>query len=104
MSPPMPPVPSMPPMRSMMDAETGKPPIGAVLPYAGPAATPQDQANLAACGWLVCDGHELACAEYPMLFAVIGATQGETGGRFRLPDLCRAAPFGAGLTPIIRYR
>ena len=94
MSPPMPPMPPMPTGRPMIDAETGRPPVGTVLPYAGPVATPQDQAGLAARGWMVCDGRELACAEYPMLFAVIGGTQGETGGRFHLPDLCRGAVRG----------
>lgn len=36
---------------------------------------------------LECDGAELATADYPLLFGVIGFTFGGTGAAFNLPDL-----------------
>ena len=39
-------------------------------------------------GWLRCDGRELAIADYPALFALLGTTYGGTGRHtFALPDM-----------------
>lgn len=47
--------------------------------------------------WLLCDGANLAEADYPELFTAIGVTFGSSGaGFFNLPDLCGRMPIGAG--------
>lgn len=39
-------------------------------------------------GWLLCDGRELATADYPALFALLGTTYGGNGRTtFALPDM-----------------
>jgi len=77
-------------------------PIGVVLPYAGPLANSENnptakpsvnidqiKANLAAAGWLFCDGTTLNATAYWQLYGVIGnAFGGDTGaGTFCVPDL-----------------
>lgn len=49
-------------------------------------------------GWLFCDGSEVAAADYPLLYAVIGDTYGAASdaSHFLLPDLRGRAPIGAG--------
>lgn len=50
-------------------------------------------------GWLLCDGSEVAVADYPTLYSVIGTTYNdgtETSGYFRLPDLKNRFPVGVG--------
>lgn len=65
-------------------------PPGVVAPYAGSAAP---------AGWLLCDGSEVSQATYAALYAVVGATFGAaSAGMFRLPDLRRRVPVGAGGT------
>lgn len=57
-------------------------PVGTILDFAGYGAPD---------GWLECDGSTLEQADYPALYALIGATynKGDEGGyQFRLPD-CR---------------
>ncbi len=47
--------------------------------------------------WLLCDGSSLLRADYPDLFAVIGATYGAADGtHFNLPDIRSRSPIGAG--------
>lgn len=63
--------------------------IGEIICYAGSASP---KAN-----WLVCDGSEVAQADYPDLYAVIGSTYGSAGtGNFKLPDLRGRSGAGAG--------
>jgi len=67
----------------------GNVPVGSVVAYAG-AAEP-------AGGWKFCNSQVLACASFPALFGVIGATYntgGEGAGNFRVPDLRGRAVFG----------
>lgn len=71
--------------------------IGEIVLYAG--ATPPDTR------FLECDGSEVLIADYPDLYAVIGATYGAAStDHFKLPDLRGRAPIGmgtgTGLTPI----
>ena len=48
-------------------------------------------------GWLVCDGTAYNEADYPALFAAIGAAFGDDGaGTFRVPDMRGRAPIGVG--------
>lgn len=48
-------------------------------------------------GWSRCDGRVLPVAEYPALFAVLGAVHGGDGHHtFALPNLGEPAPTGAG--------
>lgn len=49
-------------------------------------------------GWLICDGSEVAVADYPLLYAVIGDTYGtpSDSDHFRLPDFMGRTPVGAG--------
>lgn len=76
------------------------PPIGTILPYAGPldsseasqGGLPVDtnrvQDELAMTGWLPCDGRSLLIREYFPLFGVIGFAFGSADGQhFNLPDL-----------------
>lgn len=99
-------------------------PVGVVLPYAGPLAATdpvdanglqQIYANLAFTGWLYCDGSALYCAEYPLLYGVIGKafgysenSQDPKGPKFNLPDLrgrfVRGVDGGVGLDPSIDLR
>lgn len=82
----------------------GQIPIGCILPYAGMLArsdfqswqSPPDPNNpdknavyyhLARAGWLYCDGHAYACAEYPLLFRIIGYIYGGKDKQFCVPDL-----------------
>lgn len=70
-------------------------PIGVVAQFAGTEAPEK---------WELCEGQELAQADYPELFAVIGNLYGAAGaGNFRLPDArgraVAGAGNGAGLTP-----
>ncbi len=60
------------------------PPVGTILPYAGPLdSLPPDGA------WLPCDGRELRAEAYPALFAAVGTAWGGSAGgaTFRVPDL-----------------
>lgn len=57
-------------------------PVGTVLPFLG-----ADTADLAAQGWLPCDGSTAIEATYPELAAVLGNAYGNAPvGSFRLPD------------------
>jgi microcystin-dependent protein len=58
---------------------------------------------VAAAGWLMCDGSEVAIASYPELFNAIGTTYNSNGsapapavGNFRIPDFRAHHPVGAG--------
>jgi len=72
-------------------------PVGCVQAYAGPAAATDTgagvnldeiAAQLAAAGWMLCDGRALPCQDFPLLYAVIGTAFGDKGsGTFCLPDL-----------------
>lgn len=64
-------------------------PAGVISPYAG-ASVPTD--------WLLCNGQEVARADYPELFAAIGILYGTPSGSttFKLPDLRNRFPIGAG--------
>lgn len=66
-------------------------PVGAVVAYAGPLDTPDQQYALAALGWMPCDGRSLAVAEYPELFVALGQPAGAT---FSIPDYRAAAVAG----------
>ena len=68
-------------------------PIGTVLPYAGAAVPDAD----AVATFLFCDGSLLDRADYTVLFARLGTafnTGGESGTKFRLPDLRGRVPAG----------
>jgi hypothetical protein len=71
-------------------------PPGAVMAYAG--SVPPE-------GWLVCDGSEVARAQYPTLFAVITTTHGNGNGMttFNVPDyrgyFLRGVDAGTGRDP-----
>lgn len=52
-------------------------PTGTLFDFAG---------STAPYGWLMCDGRQLATADYPNLFAVIGYTYGGSGANFNIPD------------------
>jgi microcystin-dependent protein len=60
-------------------AASGFPP-GSIIAFGGATAPP---------GWLLCDGSTVSRAQYPQLFAAIGATYGAGNGSstFQLPDL-----------------
>jgi microcystin-dependent protein len=63
--------------------------IGEIVTYAG-STSPNSN-------WLVCDGSEVAQADYPDLYNVIGDTYGAASAdHFKLPDLCGRAPAGVG--------
>jgi microcystin-dependent protein len=67
-------------------------PAGVMMMYGGTAAP---------IGWLFCDGSIVSQATYSNLFAVVGTafnTGGEGAGNFRLPDMRRRVPMGAGGT------
>jgi microcystin-dependent protein len=70
-------------------------PVGSILPFGG-ADVPV--------GWLGCDGEEVAQADYPCLYDILGDAWGVASpGNFKLPDLRGRALIGvgsgAGLTP-----
>jgi microcystin-dependent protein len=85
----------------------GAVPVGAVVAFAGKAGGGQDGLDsvLAAWGWMVCDGRQLAIGDYPELFAFIGHhyDQGAQDGTFHLPDyrgyFLRGVDGGAGNDP-----
>lgn len=99
----------------------GELPVGSITAFAGnlgaplpdtaqPAGLPPPQTAfrtdvLEAWGWMLCDGRELASADYPLLFAVLGRQHGGDAAKdtFRLPDcrgyFLRAADNGAGIDP-----
>lgn len=66
--------------------------IGEIVIYAG-GTNPNPN-------WLECDGSEVAQADYPDLYAVIGSTYGSAGaGNFKLPDMRGMSPSGIGTGP-----
>lgn len=68
-------------------------PIGSILPYAGSAAPTADDVAT----FLFCDGALLNRADYATLFDRLGTaynTGGESGTKFRLPDLRGRVPAG----------
>lgn len=77
-------------------------PAGMVMPFAGPT-------NTIPVGWLLCDGSAVSSAQYPNLFAAIGAAWGDasddgfTETDFRLPEMrglfLRGVDHGAGNDP-----
>lgn len=78
-------------------------PIGTVMMWANNSAKPQLKANLEAqSGFLVCDGREIAIADYPDLYRLLGGATNvylnrggsPAAGNFRLPNL--PDPDGAG--------
>ncbi len=97
------------PMRLEMNAC----PIGTVAAYAGLLASTdgtadamkQIKAELARQGWLYCDGSEYDCAEYWLLYGVIGDSFGgdKDTKTFRVPDLrgrfARGVDDGTGRDP-----
>lgn len=71
--------------------------LGEIRLFAGPldAAT-----NKVPRGWKVCDGALLRISDYPVQYAVLGATYGGDGiSTFALPDLRGRVPVGAGTAP-----
>ncbi|WP_305968557.1 MULTISPECIES: phage tail protein [unclassified Mameliella] len=68
-------------------------PTGALIPTLATAA-PND-------AWAICDGSALLKADYPDLYAVIGAAFGETPTTFNLPDLRGRSVMGAGGGPAL---
>lgn len=62
-------------------------PVGAMVAYAGDAAAQRD--DLAAAGWLICDGQEISQVDFKDLFDVIGLAFGapDGGALLNLPDL-----------------
>jgi hypothetical protein len=82
----------------------GETPVGSVVAFAGelgapmpataqpPGPTPSGDAHVTraieASGWMLCDGRELACCQYPHLSAALGRRYGgsEEEGTFKLPD------------------
>ena len=62
-------------------------PVGAIMPYAGTTAPT---------GYLLCDGSEVAQAQYNELFVTIGTTYGSGANpnTFKLPDLRGRFPLG----------
>lgn len=91
-------------------------PIGTVIPYAGPVSDSdagagvdlaQIRTELAAAGWLYCDGAPYACLDYVLLYAVIGTRFGSAThdgvAQFLVPDLrgrfIRGVDIAGGLDP-----
>lgn len=63
--------------------------IGELIAYAGDTSPKPE--------WLICDGSEVAQADYPDLYAVISDLYGAaSAGAFRLPDFRGRSPSGAG--------
>jgi microcystin-dependent protein len=71
-------------------AGAGLMPVGALIPWAGNAASTLPT------GWLVCDGSYVLKTAYPTLFSVIGNTYGNTSNplAFALPNLTDKIPYG----------
>ena len=66
-------------------------PVGSILMYGGETA-PE--------GWLQCSGQEVAIADYPCLYAVLGDVWGAASpGYFRVPDMRGRVPIGYGAGP-----
>jgi len=86
-------------------------PVGAIMPFAGPASK-------VPAGWMMCDGQELLVADHEQLHAAIGDTWGPAASdHFKLPDLqgyfvcgaaaakngeTKAAPVGHADTDVIQ--
>ena len=72
-------------------AGAGHLPVGYIMPFAG--INPPDLQT----GWMLCDGSQLAAAEYPKLFTAIGTTytDAEVTGYFNVPDLRGRTIFGS---------
>jgi microcystin-dependent protein len=64
-------------------------PIGLIHPFG---------AVIAPLGYLLCDGSSYPTADYPELYAVIGATYGAVGVNFNVPNLIDRVPIGSGST------
>jgi len=65
-------------------------PIGSMVMFAG---------SIAPFGWLLCQGQEVSQSTYSNLYSIVGSsfnTGGEAIGNFRLPDMRRRVPMGAG--------
>lgn len=64
-------------------------PVGTIMSHGGDLGDAAVKERLRRQGWLLCDGTELAVAEYPELYASIGTAFGgdKDASRFRLPDL-----------------
>lgn len=65
-------------------------PVGSMIMFAGSAAP---------FGWLLCQGQEISQVTYSELYSIVGSsfnTGGEAVGNFRLPDMRRRVPMGAG--------
>jgi microcystin-dependent protein len=89
----------------------GAVPVGAVIAFAGKVGAAPDGGQetldsvLAAWGWMVCDGRQLAIGDYPELFAFIGHhyDQDAEDGSFHLPDyrgyFLRGVDGGSGNDP-----
>ena len=59
--------------------------------------------NFAPAQWAFCNGQSLEIEKYSALFSLLGITYGGDGKRtFKLPDLRRRVPLGAGLSPSFR--
>lgn len=64
-------------------------PIGCIIQYAGAATEPP-------AGFLVCDGRQVAQADFPELFGLLGTTYGTASpGNFTLPNFNARFPMGA---------
>lgn len=61
--------------------------IGSVMPYAGDI-TSDNEANLIAKGWQICDGREISRKDYADLFSIINVLygKGDDVATFNLPD------------------
>lgn len=71
-------------------------PIGVMLPYGGAYPLSSEMTDA---GYLLCWGDLVLIADYPDLYAVIGASfnvGGEPAGRFRLPNMKHRTPVGTG--------
>jgi len=67
-------------------------PIASIIMFAGSSAPT---------GWLFCDGSVVSQTTYSGLFSIVGTLYnigGEGAGNFRLPDMRRRVPMGAGGT------
>lgn len=71
-------------------------PVGSITAFAGrigwPNARPNEDhtTDVEASGWMVCDGRQLACTQFPELFRALGhrySKREESNDLFRIPDL-----------------